>query len=451
MTESIHRHMRALLIAVLFGSLGTATGQAASPSPLIAADRPAQWMFVYKLNAAAFPGCKNQQARSCTFGGTGASHTRYGTDANPDFGLQYVFASDSSPALTEGDGCLGEATSDPIGATFSQIYNGGLHYVVWNDQFYSDPPIPASTGFGACISKPGSNGKMSSGNCDKPWGHSKGILAWDDQGEGVLLQVSTPSWPAAGSSTHPRAMGNTLGCVDNDNDVRVAQHFFSLKLSKADTLEVLRALGTAAVATDPANPQVVNNGGPDEIVHAVERLGSPVKGTAATHAHLGNGAVDLIAKPPGLLVAPWQLASAELGGIDLLAATWWTPNNDPLPDTEVNSADKIECWDYQRYPRVGAVKIAKQGHLGARQFSLTQPINESGNPAPTGKDGSHAKVGVSLSGTNNYVVFSDLNQDGALARDPTKGCRPSQNSRGGLFFVIDNKTLHDSLKSLISP
>src|SRR5947199_2640123 len=40
---------------------------------------------------------------------------------------------------------------------------------------------------------------MKCGSCSSPWGHSKGVLAWNDAGEGFVMQVSTPSWPASGS------------------------------------------------------------------------------------------------------------------------------------------------------------------------------------------------------------------------------------------------------------
>ena len=83
------------------------------------------------------------------------------------------------------------------------------------------------------------------------------MLAWNDAGEGVVMQVSTPSWPASGSKKFPRKSdGNTLGCV-KDDDVEVSQHFFSLKLTKDDTVKVLQALENASVVTDPANPQIV--------------------------------------------------------------------------------------------------------------------------------------------------------------------------------------------------
>lgn len=78
------------------------------------------------------------------------------------------------------------------------------------------------------------------------------------------MQVSTPSWPAAGSREHARTDGNTLGCVHDDNLI-FSQHFFALRLDHADLLVVLTALANASVVTDSANPQIVHSGGPDDV------------------------------------------------------------------------------------------------------------------------------------------------------------------------------------------
>src|SRR5204863_8132467 len=121
-------------------------------------------------------------------------------------------------------------SADPVGATFDGVYNDGFFYVIWNDQFYGDPAIAGCTN-----------------SCSSPWGHSKGMLAWNDAGDGFVMQVSTPSWPAAGSKLSPRKTdGNTLGCV-TDDDVKVSQHFFALKLTKDDVVKVLKALKNASV------------------------------------------------------------------------------------------------------------------------------------------------------------------------------------------------------------
>jgi hypothetical protein len=59
-------------------------------------------------------------------------------------------------------------------------------------------------------------------------------------------------------------------------------------------------------------------------------------------------------------------------------------------------------------------------------------------------DGNHAKVGVST-GSHNYAIFGDLNQQGALSGK----CNSSQNGRGGLFYVIEDATLAKSVRDLL--
>lgn len=181
--------------------------QAEPPKPLLATGHAVQWWFVFKLNSGKFPGCGPHDARSCPFGGSVQPYT--------NFGQQYAFASSEAPQLQAGSGCSGETTTDPLGATFDEIYNGTYHFVVWNDQFYQDPALDSCSG----------------DSCSAPWGHSKGMVAWDDSGDGLVLQVTTPSWPGAGSRSHPRENGdNTLGCVLNNN-VKFSQHFFALALT----------------------------------------------------------------------------------------------------------------------------------------------------------------------------------------------------------------------------
>jgi hypothetical protein len=86
------------------------------------------------------------------------------------------------------------------------------------------------------------------------------------------MQVSTPSWPAAGSKTRWRKTdGNTLGCVRDDN-VEVSQHFFALKITKDDLIVILKALANASVVTDPNNPQLVNVNGPADVKSLVSAL-----------------------------------------------------------------------------------------------------------------------------------------------------------------------------------
>lgn len=194
-----------LLLAVCPGYAPVAEPRApqSSPAPLLAKGHPVDWWFVFKLNSAKFPDCGGAR-KGCPFGGTVQDYKD---------GQQYAFASSESPSLKQGSGCAGTTGTDSLGATFEQVYNGSFHYLIWNDQFYNDPKITGCSG----------------NSCGAPWGHSKGMLAWNDAGNGFVMQVSTPSWPAAGSKTRPRKNdGNTLGCV-KDDDVMVSQHFFALK------------------------------------------------------------------------------------------------------------------------------------------------------------------------------------------------------------------------------
>jgi len=330
------------------------------------------------------------------------------------FGQQFVYASSESGKLQRGSGCAGDTATDPLGATFAKIYNGEFFYVIWNDQFYNDPAIRGCTK-----------------SCGAPWGHSKGLLAWNEAGEGLVLQVTTPSWPAAGSANSPRKTdGNTLGCVSDDN-VEVSQHFFALKLTKGDLEMVLQALLNASVVTDPKNTQIVKNGGPAEIQNLVNRLGKKSSSAAYTKVTLSSRIV-LISKPSRLNVPPWQMVSAVLGGVSLKAATWWTT---PKIDSTTSSTG-IECWD-DSLGKPGAVEIATSGHWEEQQFGLTGGLGTNFN---------HAKIGISMSGSAHYAIFGDMNQQGAIAKPK---CSSSQNGRGGLFFVVDNPELFDSLTGLL--
>lgn len=391
-----------ILSLTLFLCNGCLAAQSApAPAPLLNSGHPVDWWFAFKFNAEAFPGCGSGAQRACPFGGT--------AQAYKSFSQQFAFASSADRKLRQGDGCIGAATVDPLGATFDEVYNGEYFYVLWNDQFYGDP-LPTE---GA------------------PAGHSKGMLAWDMEGNGVVLQVSTPDWPAAGNSKNPRKTdGNTLGCIKQDNDVMVSQHFFSLKLTKNDVVTVLKALANASVVTDPTKPQIVNNGGPAEIQALVKALGKVSKSTTATKDTLSTGIV-LISKPSKLLVPPWQMVSALLGGESLRAATWWA--NPEIPST--SETTKVGCWD-SSLGKPGAVDIATSGTWEGTTIGLEGLAAASGN---------HAKIGVST-GSHAYAIFGDMNQQGSLSGP---NCGSSQNGRGGLFYVVEDLDLFTAVRDLI--
>ncbi len=385
----------------------------AALAPLIAASQPpVSWWFVFKFNAVAFPNCGGP-TQQCPFGGE--------VKTNVSFSQQFAYATSASPTLQQGTGCVGDTDADPVGATFGELYNGTFHYVVWNDQFYGDPQL------GGCPPPP------TPPFCKAPWAHSKGMIAWNDAGDGLIMQVTTPSWPAAGSATSPRQSdGNTLGCIQGDNNIKYSQDFFALQLTHDDLLKVLAALQNASVPTDPANPQIVSNGGPADVQTAVSALGTQSASHVATTATLSTG-VQLISKPSALRVPPWQMVSALLGGVPLRTATWWSSSK--IPTTTATTV--VGCWD-SSLGAPGGVEVATSGQWQG------QSLNLKGG----GSDGNHAKIGVSTAGTHHYAIFGDMNQEGALSGNSTQ-CAAHQNGRGGLFFVIDDATLSSSISGLI--
>jgi hypothetical protein len=387
-------------------SLSIAVAQA--PTPLVSAGQPVAWWVVFKFNTAAFPGCGGSSVLQCTFGGTAKTAS---------FGEQFAFASSDNPTLQKGTGCNGETPTDPLGATFGEIYTATLHYVVWNDQFYDDPTIAGCTK-----------------ECSSPWGHSKGILAWNDDGDGLVIQVTTPSWPAAGSQAHPRQSdGNTLGCV-TDNNILVSQHFFALKLMHDDVVVVLKAMANASVVTDPADAQIVDTGGPSDIQALVANLGHRSTSKTIVMSTLSSG-VQLISKPSAVHVPPWQMVSAQLGGVPLRVATWWAKPK--IPTTTASST--VGCWDDQ-LTKAGAVEIATTGIWDGTTLGFMGTPSASGN---------HAKIGVSTDGSSDLAIFGDMNQQGMLSGTAVE-CKSSQNGRGGLFYVVKDHALSQSVASLLT-
>jgi hypothetical protein len=382
-----------------------------APKPLLEKGRAVDWWFVFKFNTAVFPGCGGSAKQACIFDADGEAQDK-------PSGQQFVFASSANPILTKGNVCAGDTTADPIGATFDQVYNdSSYYYVVWNDQFYDDPKTP-----------------MCGSSCGAHTAHSKGMLAWNDEGEGFVLQVSTPSWPGAGNKSHPRQKsGNTLGCIAKPNNILVSQHFFALKLTKEDLVKVLKALQNASIVTDPKKLQVVKNGGPADVRRLVDDLGTKSDNDIHTKETLSSGVI-VISKAPDLYVPPWQMASAVLGGVGLRAATWW--NNKKIYST--NKSTKITCWDDSLSALPGAVEIALSGKWAGKTFEL------KGGGSPKFN---HAKIGVSTSSDHHFSIFSDMNQEGSLSK--RQDCTSSQNKRGGIFYVVDNERLFDSMRDLI--
>lgn len=402
---------RTVLVALVHATFCLAVD--AAISPLLGDGSSVDWWFAYKLNTKNFPECSTK--RQCIFGGEVQ-------DYKTGYSLQYLLASGAngttSPLALHTD-CLGSG-DDPAAKTFAQIYDGTApNYVIWNDQFYGDP-IPHI--------KP-SCGK----DCDSPWGHSKGMLAWDKDGVGFVLQVSTPDWPGNGDKSKSRTtQGNTLGCLADD-DAKVAQHFFALRLANAaDTKAVLEALGRASVATDPTNSELVKlSGGPSDLESLAKGLGQLDASTTAYHATLSVSSVSLIAKPHSLEVPPWQLVSSIVEQ-PLRVASWWA-----TPKILSAKAGAPGCWD-SKLAEPKEVQIAISGQWNGKVMGM------KGSSSP---DGNHAKIGHSLGG-GSLSVFGDMNQEGSYSQSDGS-CSAHQNGRGGLFFALSDALMHDSLQKLL--
>jgi hypothetical protein len=386
-----------------------------APVPLLETGKKVDWWFAYKFNSSSFRGCGGDNVkRTCPFGG------KVQTKFHANFSQQYAFASSNSGKLAQGQGCIGTTLTDPLGATFNDVYKGSPFFLVWNDQFYGDPALKA------CGAK---------GNCNSPWGHSKGMLAWNEAGEGLVLQVTTPSWPGAGSSKHPRKVGNTLGCVSTQNNLNNAQHFFALKLDKDGVMAVLKGLENASVVTDPRNSQIAHLGGPADIEAQAEKLGKRPDAKKTPDnlkvftAKLTSD-VTLISKPSNLNVPPWQMVSVLLDSTSERTATWWASPQifSTLKSTVIGCMKGV--FDNKK---PGAVDIAKTGTWAGKSIGLIGGQN-------------HAKVGVTTSGDKHYAILGDLNQQGTI--NPPH-CERSQNGRGGMFFVVENKDLFDTVSDLL--
>jgi hypothetical protein len=407
--------------------------------PLAGPHEPVDWMFAYKFNDGSFPGWDNGEkppyGQPGIFGGT--------VDDYPEgLSQQYVFATSKSPKIVKGKGPIGATLTDPLGATFAQVYHQpGYFYILWNDQFYGNPIDTAGS----------------------PHGHSKGMAAWNQDGEGFVLQVSTPSWPASGRYDVSRNSAetingvkkklvnkktgkpyeldyNTLGCIDDD-DVEVAQHFFCLKLTKADLVNVLKGLANASVVTDPTQPALCNNGGPADVQALVKSLGQLSKSKDIFTAKLSTG-VELISKPSSLNVPPWQLVSAQLKSLPLRVVSWWA-----APKIYSTKAGEVPgCWG-PGLGDPGEVEIALTGSFAGVQIVL---LGENG------QNSNHAKIGISKDAKRPICIFGDENQQGAIksGTNPDSGkaqkCNSSQNGRGGTFYVLSNAGLFKSLTQLFA-
>jgi hypothetical protein len=100
-------------LSLIVSGAGPAWSAGETPVPLLSkGGAPVDWWFAFKFNSQnTFAGCgADTGKRACIFGGN--------VQAKEKFGQQFAVASSRDNALSQGKGCVGASTSDPIGATF---------------------------------------------------------------------------------------------------------------------------------------------------------------------------------------------------------------------------------------------------------------------------------------------------------------------------------------------
>jgi hypothetical protein len=86
------------------------------------------------------------------------------------------------------------------------------------------------------------------------------------------------------------------------------------------------------------------------------------------------------------------------------------------------------------------VEVATTGGWEGTAFGLTGAPSANYN---------HAKIGVSISNTKHIAILADMNQEGTVTSKPQSKCAVRQNARGGMFFVVHDAALTNSLTALI--
>lgn len=145
-----------------------------------------------------------------------------------------------------------------------------------------------------------------------------------------------------------------------------------------------------------------------------------------------SSGVKIITKPQALHVPAWQMVSA-LVEKPLRTATWWT-----YPSILSSEAGEPGCWSSSMNGNPEEVQIAMSGQWQGTKFNLTGGL---------GTDYNHAKLGHSLNGS--LAIMGDMNQQGSYSPS-LRSCSSSQNGRGGMFFVVDDVTLHAGLKEMMT-
>lgn len=403
-----------LLLLLLSHRYGHAAG-AAAVSALDGFGRPVAWWVVLKLPMLAANGslatcdCPPPDCSNVRADGDADQHG----DANADqheraAGLCYLYADARTPALRHfrdaGLDCLGQGGDDPLSHTLRQRHadDPDVYWALFNDQLdgiarpFEDQhggPAPASPARttcrggdrfsahakGAAIFRVDHSDNQNDGQQQNDGRGQNAGRGGQNDGGGVFLQTSTPSFPDPSAVLNASAPFVRLGC-QRDNNVLFAQHAAAISLGAdavdalADALRLARLcsanfyggdlgralasdnLRTAGAAGEPRVAAVYRAlvdaaepaAGGDADDAFVRRLRLPLRTPARSaavfeplvdqspslvdvndqhghqhgHQHEDQVEVEVLVKGPRAHAPPWALVAAALGA-DVSVASWW--------------------------------------------------------------------------------------------------------------------------------
>ncbi|KDO32544.1 hypothetical protein SPRG_03019 [Saprolegnia parasitica CBS 223.65] len=427
----------------------------ASPPELFALDGngdPVAWWVVLKLPSMVRGASGAYVATPCDCAPPVCSRE---VDPTRRHGLCYLYADANRPQLQHfralGYDCLGQGGRDPVSQTLRQRANA-THWAYFNDQLNG-------------IALKQDKSLVCSGHAAFN-AHSKGLVAFEATSGGFVLQTSTPNFP----DPTPSLDFERLGC-QHDNNVEYAQHLFAFSVGDA-------ALATIASGWRAARLCSANH------YHAIDNLlvspslrnASALSGTARVVAsvmvdpHLPaqpfvqvqvatKGKQSIIVhglfKSRSAEVPPWALVATAFA-TDVSVASWWDENygTPTLCDGDSYGA---AAHAFCLRPTESPVALRPDGTF---QFNVENLMDASWT-LPTGRvtwslrggrvrDGNHAKWGIATprhSSDANLSIFGDLNMEGFPC---SSSCAGSQGGRGGTFFALANRELHDSLAALVT-
>ena len=402
---------------------------AASVSALDGFGNPVDWFAVVKLPQDAIdcdcpppPSCPSDASDSRDASGGG----QYWDDKRAS-GLCYLYADNNKPEFTwfrdAGFGCLSEE-NNPVTQTLNQ--RPGNDYAIWNDQM-SKSAIPGTYK-----------------DCSSPRAHSKGAMIVGKSGRGVILNASTPDFPDPDS--------NVLGCSEDDN-TEVTQHFFAASLP----IDAMYKWKKAMVNAELCQVNDVDDGGVD--------LNPDIdasKTNTSVEVQTTNGEpLTIIVKGAKQDGVPWDLVATETNAdLDVLS---WYANPEYYPVCKNQLTPCLTGWqtDWQESGSIDKIASHSINVVTSLDFGkyCEADISTCGTEKQfccglggSAKYKNHAKMAAatvsdeSENDDNSVVVFGSMNMQGNP--DTTTPCSSSQMGRGGDFYTLKNKDLHESMQDL---